>query len=40
MTTSIASSNNKYRIMVTEGDIGNMDFNNIVDVGKVDVVDK
>ena len=26
--------------MVTEGDIGNMDFNNIVDVGKVDLVDK
>ena len=26
--------------MVTEGDIGNMDFNNIVDVGNVDVVDE
>ena len=24
--TSIASSNNKYRIMVTEADIGDMDF--------------
>ena len=38
--TGIASSDNKYRIMVTEGDIGNMDFNNIVDVGNVDLVDK
>ena len=38
--TGIASSDNKYRIMATEGDIGNMDFNNIVDVGNVDVVDK
>ena len=38
--TGIASSDNKYRIMITEGDIGNMDFNNIVDAGNVDLVDK
>ena len=38
--TGTASSDNKYRIMVTEGDIGNMDLNNIVDVGNVDLVDK
>ena len=37
--TRIASSDNKYRIMATGGDIGNMDFINIVDVGNVDLVD-